>query len=146
RWRLAELTVNYRTPGEIMALAAPVLAAIDPRLSPPSSVRETGVLPWVTQVTRRADVPGAVAAATAESAAETTAARLAVLYRGGETEGRALADAGLGRVRDVATEAGPGLRVVVLDVLRAKGLEFDRVIVVEPGDIAPRGDHGLGDL
>ena len=30
RWRTAELTVNYRTPAEIMAVAADVLAAIDP--------------------------------------------------------------------------------------------------------------------
>ena len=43
RWRLAELTVNYRTPAEIMAVAADVLAAIDPALQPPRSVRSTGV-------------------------------------------------------------------------------------------------------
>src|SRR5258708_19035754 len=46
RWRLAELTVNYRTPAEVMALAAQVLARIDPALVPPRSVRESGVEPW----------------------------------------------------------------------------------------------------
>jgi DNA helicase IV len=30
RWRLAQLTVNYRTPAEIMAATADLLAAIDP--------------------------------------------------------------------------------------------------------------------
>lgn len=43
RWRLAELTVSYRTPAEIMAVAADVLAEIDPALRPPRSVRESGV-------------------------------------------------------------------------------------------------------
>ena len=42
RWRLAGLTINYRTPAEIMAVAADVLAAIDPALELPRSVRETG--------------------------------------------------------------------------------------------------------
>ncbi len=50
RWRLTELTVNYRTPAEIMAVADGVLASIDPALKPPRSVRETGVKPWATQV------------------------------------------------------------------------------------------------
>src|SRR5690606_2939124 len=46
RWRLAELTVNYRTPAEIMAVAAEALRKVDPALQPPRSVRETGVPPW----------------------------------------------------------------------------------------------------
>ena len=35
RWRLEQLTVNYRTPAEIADVADDVLAAIDPRLTPP---------------------------------------------------------------------------------------------------------------
>src|SRR5215469_6200575 len=42
RWRLAPLTINYRTTAEIMAVAADVLTAIDPAFEPPRSVRETG--------------------------------------------------------------------------------------------------------
>ena len=45
RWRREVLTVNYRTPAEIMAVAADVLAAIDPSAKPPESVRESGVAP-----------------------------------------------------------------------------------------------------
>ncbi|HET8788282.1 MAG TPA: helicase, partial [Actinomycetes bacterium] len=37
RWRVEELTVNYRTPAEIMAVAADVLAAMDAGLAPPRS-------------------------------------------------------------------------------------------------------------
>jgi hypothetical protein len=50
RWRLASLTVNYRTPAEIMAVAASVLAEINPSLEPPRSVRESGVAPWSVSV------------------------------------------------------------------------------------------------
>ncbi|MDT7580873.1 MAG: hypothetical protein QOK35_2137, partial [Pseudonocardiales bacterium] len=45
RFVLEELTVNYRTPAEIAAVADDVLAAIDPTLAPPRSVRSTGVPP-----------------------------------------------------------------------------------------------------
>ena len=40
--RLLELTVNYRTPSEIMDVAAAVLASTDPGLEPPRSVRQGG--------------------------------------------------------------------------------------------------------
>ena len=53
RWRLAELTVNYRMPAEVMAVAADVLAGLDPPLEPPRSVRETGVDPWHRRGARR---------------------------------------------------------------------------------------------
>ena len=46
RWRLAQLTVNYRTPAEIMAVAAELLAAHHPDLRPPRSVRHSGETPW----------------------------------------------------------------------------------------------------
>ena len=44
-FRVEELTVNYRTPAEIMTVAEPVLAAIDPALTAPTSVRDAGVSP-----------------------------------------------------------------------------------------------------
>ncbi|MHB8458113.1 MAG: HelD family protein, partial [Acidimicrobiales bacterium] len=39
--RVAELTVNYRTPAEVMVLAAAVLAETAPTLAPPRSVRDS---------------------------------------------------------------------------------------------------------
>ena len=50
RWRLDRLTINYRTPAEIMAVAADVLADLDDKLETPTSVRETGTVPWHRQV------------------------------------------------------------------------------------------------
>ncbi len=46
RWDLVRLGVNYRTPAEIMAVAAEVRRADDPGFEPPGSVRSTGVEPW----------------------------------------------------------------------------------------------------
>ena len=45
RWRLDRLTINYRTPAEIMAVAADVLGDLDDKLEIPTSVRETGRCP-----------------------------------------------------------------------------------------------------
>jgi DNA helicase IV len=45
RWREERLTVNYRTPAEIMTVATDVLAAVAPDEHPPESVREEGAHP-----------------------------------------------------------------------------------------------------
>ena len=50
RFREERLTVNYRTPGEIMAVAAGVLAAFAPDQRPPESVRTEGTPPRAIQV------------------------------------------------------------------------------------------------
>ncbi len=68
RWRLAELTVNYRTPAEIMVVANEVLAAIDPQRTPPESVRETGEHPTVQAVPADGLAAAIVTAAERESA------------------------------------------------------------------------------
>ena len=58
RFKLEQLTVNYRTPAEIAAVADDVLAAIDPALAPPRSVRATGVPPRAVPADgHRATVP-----------------------------------------------------------------------------------------
>ena len=52
RWREERLTVNYRTPAEIMAVAADVLASVAPEEEPPESVREEGEHPRAVRVAR----------------------------------------------------------------------------------------------
>ena len=42
RFRHHELTVNYRTPAEIMAVANEILAVIDPEATPAVAIRESG--------------------------------------------------------------------------------------------------------
>jgi len=55
-WKLLELSVNYRTPSEIMELASEVLAQVDGSLRPPESVRSSGRPP---RLLRAAPSPGA---------------------------------------------------------------------------------------
>ncbi|GGW34617.1 DNA helicase [Streptomyces lucensis JCM 4490] len=124
RWEHTRLGVNYRTPAEIMELAAAVVRAVDPGFEPPSSVRSTGVRPWV----RRAD--GGLPEAVAKAVAELTPAegRLAVVAP------RELHRSLAARLDGVTAGAEPDLTrtVVLLDPRQAKGLEFDSVLVVEP--------------
>jgi hypothetical protein len=51
-WRLVELTINYRTPAEIMEMAARVLEKVAPGMRPPDSVRSTGSAPRVVAAAR----------------------------------------------------------------------------------------------
>jgi DNA helicase IV len=78
RWRLDRLTINYRTPAEIMTVAADVLAEIDDKLDMPTSVRETGTVPWRWQVPAD-ELAARVAAAATEEAAEVVGGNVAVL-------------------------------------------------------------------
>ncbi|RJQ69121.1 DUF2075 domain-containing protein [Pseudonocardiaceae bacterium YIM PH 21723] len=57
RWVYRPLSMNYRTPAEIMELAAAVLADFAPDVTPPESVRSCGVRPWSRRVT---DIAAAV--------------------------------------------------------------------------------------
>jgi DNA helicase IV len=145
RWRMTELTVNYRTPAEVMAVASDVLASIDPSLQPPRSVRSAGVEPWARRV-----APGALAAeliaTVRREVADVGDGRLGVLVPGGREDelGRALVAA----VPDAAVGEQPDLlnKVVLMTVRQAKGLEFDAVVVVEPDEIVAGSPRGLSDL
>ncbi|MFF1450787.1 HelD family protein [Streptomyces sp. NPDC058274] len=123
RWEHTRLAVNYRTPSEIMDLAAAVPRAENPGFEPPSSVRSTGVRPWVRLAH---DLPGAVAKAVAELAP--VEGRLAVIAP------RDLHRTLAARLDGVTAGEEPDLTraVVLLDPRQAKGLEFDSVLVVEP--------------
>jgi DNA helicase IV len=119
RWTHRVLTVGYRTPAEIMAVAADVLAAHDPGRAAPEAARSTGVRPWA----RRVRPDELVAAARDEARDEA---------------------GGPGSVAIIAP--GPFAEVAGATVLtprEAKGLEFDTVVLVEPQRIL---DAGAADL
>ncbi|WP_329030613.1 MULTISPECIES: helicase [unclassified Streptomyces] len=125
RYEHVRLGVNYRTPAEVMEVAAKVLRAEDPSFEPPGSVRSTGEVPWVRDAGD--DLAGAVARAVAElTPAE---GRLAVIAPGELHEEIAAP------LEGVVPGAEPDLTrtVVLLGPRQAKGLEFDHVLVVEPG-------------
>ena len=141
RWHEELLTVNYRTPAEIMALAADVLAAVAPGEQPPESVRSEGVGP---RAVRAASVPASVADAVAsELAGLVDGGRLAVIAPTARLAelAAALPDAVLGDQPDVLDAP-----VALLSVGQSKGLEFDRVVLADPGGIvaqSPAGGHDL---
>jgi DNA helicase IV len=137
--------VNYRTPKEIMTLAADVLRRIDPAATPPRSVRESGVDP------RRETAPAAgFADRLGELAREQDAAvgegRLAVIVPAGRAA--ELTAAVLATVPEAGSGEEPDLerRTVVLTARQAKGLEFDTVLLADPDAVAASGPHGENDL
>jgi hypothetical protein len=145
RWREQRLTVNYRTPSEIMTAAADVLASVAPDERPPESVRSEGV------------GPRAIRAAAGELVSAAARAARADLAELGGADGGRLAiiapDALIPGLAGAIGEATPGDRPESLDavaalltVSQAKGLEFDRVILVDPAgviDQSPNGGHDL---
>jgi DNA helicase IV len=146
RWRKAELTVNYRTPAEIMEIATAVLATAAPGVTPPRSMRDEGVPPWALEAPA-AELPGVVADAVRRELAEIGDGRLAVIAPAADAErlARELA-AALPDVTVGDHTAPLDAVVAVLDVAETKGLEFDGVLVVEPAAIVAQSERGMSDL
>lgn len=103
---VASLTINYRTPTEVMAEAEPAIRAVLPDANVPTSVRSTGV-----QV--------------AHGAATELTSRLAA-WLSTHAEGTACV---IGSPDFVPTD-----RVSSLTPQLAKGLEFDLVILIDPDE------------
>ncbi|HUP86014.1 MAG TPA: AAA family ATPase [Acidimicrobiales bacterium] len=131
--RQVELTVNYRTPSEIMEVAGRVLAKAAPHLVPPQSVRSAGVGPAVRSVGPGDDVTE-VALAVAASLREEIGGTVAVIC-----PPSLAGPLGAAREDDVSLED----EVSIVPVGSVKGLEFDGVVVVEPGLIADESPQGL---
>ncbi|MFN8421884.1 MAG: AAA family ATPase [Anaerolineae bacterium] len=150
RWRLSELTINYRTPGTVMDAAAAVLRQAGLEVQAPTSVRAGDPLVFVRL---RPDEPDRLAALVDVVRAERAALgdrRMAVIapHAGAWAVGplaaaieAALPDAGVAHGDD-ALDAP----VAVLDPPQSKGLEVDVVVLVEPSDLVDAGPRGVNDL
>jgi DNA helicase IV len=134
RWRLAELTVNYRTPAEIMEATTDLLAAHHPDLRPPRSVREAGETPWRTTTTLAA-LPDTVA----RLAAAHATGQLAVIAPSTQIETLTVA-------LSLPSAAHLTDRVVLLTPEQTKGLEFDTVLIADPAAILDATPLGHNDL
>ncbi|HEX4162973.1 MAG TPA: hypothetical protein VHZ05_10770 [Acidimicrobiales bacterium] len=145
--RLVELTVSYRTPAEVVALAAQVLAVAAPTIAPPRPVRESGHEPRVVRA-GRVELGARLAQLARQEVAAVAPGRVAVLGPAVMLSelARALSDAGLDAT-DPRDPAGEGLAagLVLLPADETNGLEFDSVIVVEPSLIASVGDEPAGE-
>ena len=117
RWIYRPLSVNYRTPAEIMIVAAALLAEFAPGVAPPESVRACGVAPWSRRVTED-ELPAAIEEFVRDEA---------------------------GREGTNVVIGPPGVPGAVVPS-ETKGLEFDAVLVVEPERILADGPRGAAEL
>ncbi|KIA60127.1 RNA polymerase recycling motor ATPase HelR [Nocardia vulneris] len=117
RWVYRSLTVNYRTPAEIMAVAAALLAEFAPEVQAPESVRACGVPPWSRLVTDD-ELPAAIEAFVREEA---------------DREGTSVV---------IGPPGVPG----AVPASETKGLEYDAVLVVAPEQILADGPRGAAEL
>jgi DNA helicase IV len=117
RWAYRSLSVNYRTPEEIMTVAAALLHEFAPGVQPPESVRACGVRPWSRRVTDD-ELAGAIEEFVLDEA---------------------------GREGTSVVIGPPGVPGTV-PASQTKGLEFDAVLVVEPQQILAGGPRGAAEL
>lgn len=122
------LSVNYRTPAEVMDLAHDIMREVSPELAQTEAVREVGAKPKVIQsdvlfsevkslIKPALDVGGTIVVIAVEESHEALAKEL--------EEFNASAD---------PTQAIDS-KVAIVSAPDAKGLEFDHVIVVDPHQI-----------
>lgn len=147
RWRTVELTVNYRTPSEIMRVSEGVLRAVDPGRTAPSAVRSGGVPPWSLRIP--GDDRGAALRAAVEkeiAALVRDGGRMAIIHAPGWPA--ELSDA-LAELKGVTVADGQSALdspAVLMTAAQSKGLEFDAVLVVEPTAILAAHTRGVNDL
>ncbi|WP_394770942.1 HelD family protein [Lacisediminihabitans sp.] len=137
RWRLEQLTVNYRTPSQIASSAESMAVAHGLPVTPSRAVRASEwpiqVLDDAVEAVRRErglDAGGTLAVIVPETGIDELGARLA------EEFGSAVGLGAQGLTRDIA----------LLSPQEAKGLEFDAVIVVDPAGIVAASERGAGAL
>ena len=145
RWRLEELTVNYRTPSQIASAAESMAIAHGLPVTPSRAVRSSewpiAVVPTVLNAvatelglreqdgTGTGTVGGAVGGTVAVIALEADAVFAELRAEFGQEIGRGLSS-----------------EVAVITPQDAKGLEFDAVIVVDPAAILAASTRGAGAL
>ncbi len=107
--KLASLSINYRTPEEVMAEAEPVIRSVLPDANVPTSIRSTGVPVGYGPASELGSILGTWLAVHAEGIA-------CVIGDPPDQVTRALATS---RVRSLTPEL-------------SKGLEFDLVVLIDP--------------
>jgi superfamily I DNA/RNA helicase len=132
RLRTVELTTNYRTSTEVAALAARLLARIDPSATAPAAVRSTGVEPLLL-----VGDPLALLAAACRTLLDDVGGTVGVVVPHGSLEAAAQLLGGL-------LEESPRLSLV--DPWQVKGLEYDGCVVVDPHGIVAEARTELSGL
>jgi DNA helicase IV len=138
--QVVPLTIGFRVPAAVVALANGLLASLDVHVAPAVSLRRDGEL----KITEVSDVDGATVSAAQHAldfagsvgviAADATAGRLTEALRA-----HGIDTAAVDNVEALA-------RLTVVPASLAKGLEYDHVIVVEPAEIVAAEPRGLNRL
>jgi DNA helicase IV len=135
-----ELTTGYRIPAPAMALAAKVLTAAAPNLTPPVAIRTEGTEPLVQQVD---DLAAALPGAIQVELELVDAGNVAVIVPRSLLEPLSEALRRAGVAFGGATRAGLDQQVTLVPVQLVKGLEVDSAIVVEPSSIVHEERQGM---
>jgi DNA helicase IV len=139
-WRTAELRLGYRSPADVLELAARLQAVAAPHVPQTEAVRSGRGRVRLLAAEGREAVASVVAAEAGRLAAQWASTAVIAARFDIEMLRHALAAAGL----DVGDAASGRLdrRVTLIAATQAKGLEFDAVVVADPAAVvtdAPRG-------
>jgi DNA helicase IV len=139
--RVASLTVGYRVPKGILDLASRLLPLIAPDLSPAIAIRE-GEDPSFVRVPE-----GRMVRALLEEMEDARSRRgtLGVIVPDALVD-ELLVQTRANRIEVDAADWGRGRKITVLTPRQAKGLEFDHVVVAEPGEVVASGRDGYRQL
>jgi DNA helicase IV len=130
---VVELSVNYRTPAEVMEVANRVLQAAAPHLEPARAIRHSGIQPRFISTTREQSF----------NELHRQVEQL-ILEADGGLIGIIIPQASLEHVEAELINASETIGVYTLAT--AKGLEFDAVLVFEPQLIVEETVRGLSAL
>ncbi|MGD8196169.1 HelD family protein [Herbiconiux sp. P18] len=143
-WRLEELTVNYRTPSQIVDAAERVAEASGLQVTRSRSVRTT---PWPVD---------ALSTATDAAFGDAVATRVAEMAGAGGTTAviapaSRLPDLSAQLATAFGDDVGVGVRglsrpIALLSPAEAKGLEFDSVVVASPAAVVAESTRGASAL
>lgn len=147
RWRLEQLSVNYRTPAQIARAAEAFASHAGLPITPARAVRE-GEWAIRTLIASEASLwPAVVEAVLHERADAAGTGNLAVIVPAATVD--SVADALAAALP--ASELGRGAagldrNVAVLTARESKGLEFDAVVIVDPRAIVAENPRGAAAL
>ncbi|MEO5973914.1 MAG: ATP-binding domain-containing protein [Ilumatobacteraceae bacterium] len=137
------LSVGYRIPEEIMALADRVMRAAAPTLHPPRSVRQGEFPPLIVRAASDDDLLNAVVISTRQILEAIGDGNVAVVCPDSMADAvsgaLSIAQVSHGRANNTALDS----RLTVVPVSLVKGLELDGVVVVEPSAIVDAQENGL---
>jgi hypothetical protein len=137
------LETGYRVPRQILDYANQLLGALAPGLAPARSLRQDPDALTVRQLPGGA-LPAALASAGAAALGDPGSTAVIAADDQVASLARALGAAGIRpTVLDGSVDGLASGGLLVVPVTLAKGLEFDHVIVVEPGRIAAAEARGL---